>query len=45
MIAFCIFVSNLDDGIKNGIFTFANDTKVNATMLATGLELKESGQT
>lgn len=45
MIAFGIFVSNFDDGIKNDIFTFANDTKLNAAMLATGLELKESGQT
>lgn len=45
MIAFVIFASNLADGIKTGIITFANDTNVNAAMLATGLELKESGQT
>lgn len=41
MILFDIFISNLADGIQNGLITFTNDTKLNEDMLGTGLELKK----
>lgn len=44
MIPFGIFISNLPDGIQNGLITFTNDTKLSEDMSGTGLELKKPEQ-